>query len=84
MVLAGEALLLQNPSPTREEIRKAINGNLCRCTGYKDIVDAIESAAVQRQRGEVEHAPVLLDKWRTAFAASQEGTVPAPEEVTYG
>ena len=83
MVLAGEALLLQNPSPTREEIRKAINGNLCRCTGYKDIVDAIESAAAKRQRGEMEHFPVLLDKWRAALAASQEDPVPSLEEVPH-
>ncbi|MDY0020798.1 MAG: (2Fe-2S)-binding protein [Anaerolineae bacterium] len=83
MVLAGEALLLQNPSPTREEIRKAINGNLCRCTGYKDIVDAIEMAAVQRQRGEMEHFPVLLEKWRAVLAVSQEDAGVAPAEVSH-
>ena len=42
MVLAGEALLNSNPKPTRLEIREAIAGNLCRCTGYHQIVDAIE------------------------------------------
>jgi aerobic-type carbon monoxide dehydrogenase small subunit (CoxS/CutS family) len=50
MVLAGEALLAQNPHPSRPEIRKAIAGNLCRCTGYVQIVDAIEATA--RSRGE--------------------------------
>lgn len=50
MVLAGEALLLHNPQPTREEIRRAIAGNLCRCTGYQQIVDAIESTAQVRSR----------------------------------
>jgi aerobic-type carbon monoxide dehydrogenase small subunit (CoxS/CutS family) len=48
MVLAGEALLLKNPQPTRMEIREAISGNLCRCTGYQQIVDAIEATAQQR------------------------------------
>lgn len=45
MVLTAHAFLLQNPNPTREQIRKAIVGNLCRCTGYQQIVDAIEAAS---------------------------------------
>ena len=45
MVLVAHAFLLKNPSPTREEIRRAINGNLCRCTGYQQIIDAVEEAA---------------------------------------
>ena len=45
MILAGKALLDRNPRPSREEIRRAIAGNLCRCTGYTRIVDAIEAAA---------------------------------------
>jgi aerobic-type carbon monoxide dehydrogenase small subunit (CoxS/CutS family) len=45
MVLAAHALLLKNPKPSREQIRKALVGNLCRCTGYQQIVDAIEAAA---------------------------------------
>jgi aerobic carbon-monoxide dehydrogenase small subunit len=49
MVLAGEALLAVNPAPSRTEIREAISGNLCRCTGYQQIVDAIETAAEKRQ-----------------------------------
>lgn len=47
-IMAGEALLGQNPAPSREEIRQAISGNLCRCTGYVQIVDAIEDTAKQR------------------------------------
>jgi aerobic-type carbon monoxide dehydrogenase small subunit (CoxS/CutS family) len=50
MVLAGEALLAQNPNPSRHEIRTAIAGNLCRCTGYQQIVDAIQAAAAHRQQ----------------------------------
>jgi aerobic carbon-monoxide dehydrogenase small subunit len=49
MVLAGESLLASNPEPTRTEIRAAIAGNLCRCTGYQQIVDAIQATARQRQ-----------------------------------
>jgi aerobic-type carbon monoxide dehydrogenase small subunit (CoxS/CutS family) len=45
MVLAAHAFLLKNHAPTREQIRKAISGNLCRCTGYQQIIDAIEAAA---------------------------------------
>ncbi|MEJ5197757.1 MAG: (2Fe-2S)-binding protein [Anaerolineae bacterium] len=49
MIMAGEALLMRNPQPTRAEIRAALAGNLCRCTGYQQIVDAIEATAVGRQ-----------------------------------
>ena len=44
-IMSAKALLDANPSPTREEIRTAISGNICRCTGYHQIVDAIEDAA---------------------------------------
>jgi len=44
MVLASHQLLGRNPHPTREEIRHALEGNLCRCTGYQHIVKAIEWA----------------------------------------
>lgn len=45
MILVAKALLDQNPHPTEEQIRKAISGNLCRCTGYQQIVEAISSLA---------------------------------------
>ena len=45
MVLSTKALLDDNPHPTEPEIRQAISGNLCRCTGYQKIVDAIQDAA---------------------------------------
>jgi carbon-monoxide dehydrogenase small subunit len=51
MLMTAKALLAQNPHPTRAQIRAAISGNLCRCTGYQAIVDAIESAS---------HAPTPL------------------------
>ena len=48
MILVGKALLDENPHPSRREIREAIAGVLCRCTGYKKIVDAVEEAATRR------------------------------------
>lgn len=45
MILSAKALLTANPNPTEPEIRKAIAGNLCRCTGYVNIVKAIQAAA---------------------------------------
>jgi aerobic-type carbon monoxide dehydrogenase small subunit (CoxS/CutS family) len=52
MLMAAKALLDSNPSPTRGEIRRAISGNLCRCTGYIPIVEAIERVAAEtRERG---------------------------------
>jgi len=51
MVLAGEALLASNPNPSRQQIRASIAGNLCRCTGYQQIVDAIQATAAQRLQG---------------------------------
>jgi aerobic carbon-monoxide dehydrogenase small subunit len=45
MLMSATALLRDNPRPSEEEIRKAIQGNLCRCTGYVNIVEAIKSVA---------------------------------------
>ncbi len=56
MILSAKALLEKNHSPTEAEIRGAISGNLCRCTGYQKIVEAIESASramAESPRGEM-------------------------------
>jgi carbon-monoxide dehydrogenase small subunit len=45
MLLAAKALLDETPKPTREQIARGLTGNLCRCTGYARIVDAVEAAA---------------------------------------
>ena len=45
MILSAHQLLKRNPKPTEAEIRHALDGNLCRCTGYEHIVDAVQSAA---------------------------------------
>jgi aerobic carbon-monoxide dehydrogenase small subunit len=51
MILTAADLLAQNPDPTEEEVRHALQGNLCRCTGYQNIVDAIcVAATVMRQQ----------------------------------
>ena len=49
MVMTAHAFLLKNPRPTREQIRRAIFQNLCRCTGYQQIIDAVEKAAPHYQ-----------------------------------
>jgi 4-hydroxybenzoyl-CoA reductase subunit gamma len=45
MIMAAEGLLRKNPHPEREEIRSALAGNLCRCTGYVKIIESVEAAA---------------------------------------
>lgn len=45
MIMAAEALLRRTPQPSRDEIREALGGNLCRCTGYVKIIDSVEAAA---------------------------------------
>ncbi|MBX3065251.1 MAG: (2Fe-2S)-binding protein [Anaerolineae bacterium] len=49
MILAAKALLDRNPQPTRAEIAEALSGNLCRCTGYRPILEAVEDAAQQME-----------------------------------
>ncbi len=50
MVMSAKAFLDENPEPTTTEIRKAISGNLCRCTGYQHIVDSIMAASKMMQK----------------------------------
>ena len=49
MILSAKALLDENPVPTVEEVKRAISGNLCRCTGYAKIVRAVQRAAEERR-----------------------------------
>jgi len=51
MILTAKALLDENAEPTREEVKAALGGNLCRCTGYVKIVDAILAAAETTRKG---------------------------------
>lgn len=66
MLMTGYWLLHHNPNPTEEEIRTAISGNLCRCTGYVNIVKAIQFAAAKLQAAQT-----------TLVAAGQETTLAA-------
>ncbi len=52
MIMASVDLLRQNPQPTREQIEEGLEGNLCRCTGYVNIVEAVHEAAVVMKRGQ--------------------------------
>jgi carbon-monoxide dehydrogenase small subunit len=54
MLMAAAGLLAENPDPTREEVREAISGNICRCSGYVAVVNAILEAA-RRMREEAKH-----------------------------
>ena len=61
MMMTAVALLRQNPNPTDLEIRQAISGNLCRCTGYVNIVKSIQFAANQIREAQAEHqTPVAV------------------------
>ena len=51
MLVASESLLAENPDPSEDDIREAISGNLCRCTGYQQIVEAVQMTAKRRREG---------------------------------
>ena len=51
-IMSTKALLDENPNPTEEDIKKALEGNICRCTGYAKIIEAVKEAA-RRKRGDV-------------------------------
>ncbi len=59
MLLTAKALLDANPDPSRQQIREALSGNLCRCTGYLQIIHAVETAieAVARRKAEADRGP---------------------------
>lgn len=59
MVFAAQALLDREPNPTEEQVREALHGNLCRCTGYQNIVDAVLLAA-KRAAARMASAPATL------------------------
>ncbi len=60
MVMAAVGLLDQNPHPTEREVREGLEGNLCRCTGYHNIVKAVLAAAMGDPAGEPQITPVNL------------------------
>jgi carbon-monoxide dehydrogenase small subunit len=68
MMMSAVALLERNPSPSELEIRQAISGNLCRCTGYVNIVKAIQHAAADMR--EARHTPAYVPAQATARATT--------------
>jgi len=52
MIMSARALLMRNPDPTEDEVKEAISGNLCRCTGYEPIVEAVLDAACRERDSE--------------------------------
>ena len=65
MIMAAADLLERNPNPTDEEIRHGLEGNLCRCTGYHNIVEAVKAAAAQGGVGMTARRPVRSSARRT-------------------
>jgi len=68
MMMSAVALLERNPTPSELEIRQAISGNLCRCTGYVNIVKAIQSAAASMRAAR--HTPVYVPAQQEASPAA--------------
>ena len=50
MIMVAEAFLRENPNPTEEEVKEALGGVLCRCTGYRQIIDAVLDAAKEMRK----------------------------------
>src|SRR3982075_4387051 len=63
-IMAAAYLLAENPNPTDDEIRKGLEGNLCRCTGYVNIVKAVKSAARTMSSGEARPQPAVAGEER--------------------
>jgi carbon-monoxide dehydrogenase small subunit len=72
MIMAAADLLQRNPNPTEEDVRRALEGNLCRCTGYHNIVKAIMSAA-ESGRGSISEPSPSQEGREAAEAFAQEG-----------
>ena len=82
MVMSAKALIDQNPDPTEDEIKKAIRGNICRCTGYKKIIKGIKrAAAVLRGDEDIKHVSQFSEeKEKSDYDfISEKGTLYDPE-----
>ena len=55
MIVSVKALLDENPAPSDDDVMEAISGNLCRCTGYLPIIEAVKSAATKLAKGGTPH-----------------------------
>ena len=85
MILSSHALLERTDSPTREEIVEAISGNICRCTGYGQIIEAVEFAADRLRKANApraRHANQPVDDPAAPHDAPQQGILEAAESDT--
>ena len=73
MIMAGADLLAKNPDPSEGEVREALAGNLCRCTGYHNIVKAVLSAAREGDAGDARPPAPTEEGRETARAVAREG-----------
>ena len=71
--MAGADLLKRNPDPSEAEVRRALEGNLCRCTGYHNIVKAIRDAAKTGDKGKVEQPEPTPEAREAAETFAEEG-----------
>ena len=73
MIMAGADLLQRNPHPSEDEVRRALEGNLCRCTGYHNIVKAVLSAAEAGDGGSISEPGPTAEGRESAEELAQEG-----------
>jgi len=73
MIMAAADLLERNPDPSEDEIREGLAGNLCRCTGYHNVVKAVQHAAQLQRRGEVPEPEVSKTGQETAQELAAKG-----------
>ncbi|QDV07676.1 4-hydroxybenzoyl-CoA reductase subunit gamma [Planctomycetes bacterium Poly30] len=78
MMLSARALVAANASPSREEIQKALSGNLCRCTGYTQILEAVETAIAERVGAEAPR-PAWVEDREHVREGELEARTPAKE-----
>jgi carbon-monoxide dehydrogenase small subunit len=87
MIMSSYYLLQKNPDPSEEEIRKAISGNLCRCTGYLNIVESVKYAAKLRKKGttrirrETKRESPKASRWGSAEEAQEWGEEKSPDAL---
>ena len=77
MIMSACDLLQQNPNPTDEEIRHGLEGNLCRCTGYQNIIKAVQYAAAKMRPSELACTPRPAKKSRWLASARKPRRTPA-------
>jgi carbon-monoxide dehydrogenase small subunit len=73
MIMAAADLLARNPDPSEDEIRHGLAGNLCRCTGYHNIVKAVRAAAVTQREGRVEQPEPTEEGRESVQAFADQG-----------